>query len=463
MKVALRLGLPALVAAALLAGAAPARAGGEPDLVPELPAFPYPGQVAPVFVDRFAEPGKLLYRFDAILRNQGGTLDLFRDADSGKAMQAIWAGGVPTTDPHPNVPPPEDGDVTLEDRSEEGGSFEFVVEPDHAHWHFFDAARYELLVPGGADRVSQKIGFCLFDSFDLEEDSNYFPPGGGWCNGANQPDTFVHMGLSPGAGDRYRSQLHLQWVDMTGLAPGRYTLRATANPVDVVHEADTTNNALEQGRTIPGTTAADVSARIPGAPAAVPLEGAVVGASIPARRAANCSPGQSSTGCYVWATENGPLTFRVERPPVGGSVTVGEPSGSRGTATYTQNPGFSGSDSFTYTATDARGLQSAPATATLEVEPARPAAKPRALVSSAAIRRRGGRWHAVLRLSTAARVSGRLIRASRTTKLLRSRRLKPGRRTLSLGRLGWGSYRLRLRVSAAGRSQLVKLAFRVGR
>ena len=48
--------------------------------------------MAPVFVDAFEEPGQLLYRFDAVIANQGGTLDLFRGAGGG-VRQAVWPGG----------------------------------------------------------------------------------------------------------------------------------------------------------------------------------------------------------------------------------------------------------------------------------------------------------------------------------------------------------------------------------
>ena len=43
-----------------------------------LPGEPRTGHAAPVFVDAFEEPGKLLYRFDAVIANEGGTLDLVR-------------------------------------------------------------------------------------------------------------------------------------------------------------------------------------------------------------------------------------------------------------------------------------------------------------------------------------------------------------------------------------------------
>jgi hypothetical protein len=116
-------GLASLLVVVIAASApAVARAGDRPDLVPELHVEPYAGQVAPVYVDAFGEPGRLLYRFDAVLRNQGGILDLYRDASSGNAMQAVWAGGTPSETPDPNQPPTSP-DATLTDLSTRGASF----------------------------------------------------------------------------------------------------------------------------------------------------------------------------------------------------------------------------------------------------------------------------------------------------------------------------------------------------
>ena len=91
-------------------------------------------------------------------------------------------------------------------------------------------------MPGSAPRVSDKVGFCLYDSFDTTGPSIYFPEpdwGSGqptWCAFDEPNADLVRMGLSPGASDRYRSQRHWQWVDITGLAAGSCTLRGIANP-----------------------------------------------------------------------------------------------------------------------------------------------------------------------------------------------------------------------------------------
>jgi Bacterial Ig domain/Lysyl oxidase len=459
-----------LMAAALAADA--------PDLVPELHQDPYPGQVAPVYVDAFEEPGRLLYRFDAVLRNRGGALDLYRDAGTGHAMQAVWAGGEPSEMPDPNAPP-SSPDATLTDLDPSGATFDYVFEKTHDHWHFFRAAGYALEGPGGTRRVSDKIGFCLFDGFgDAGGATLYFPPdytGSGtqtWC-GFDHPDgDFVRMGLSPGAADRYASQREFQWIDIAGLRPGTYTLRATANPDGSIVESDTRGNQLVESRVIPGVLAAGVTApRTDASPLTLDLSGEVVAPQVPARRAADCEPDAASEDCYVWAAPEGPLQFGIVRAPGHGTAVISDSGGTRATAVYTPAPGYSGSDSFEYTATDARGLQSLPAVVDIEGLPA-PAGPPapehsvaRRLVAGFALRRRGERWFAVIRLDAMARVRGRLERRGSPYRLVRRirPRLRPaGRRRIALGKLDRGRYRLRLRLAAPdGRRATIRRRFRV--
>jgi hypothetical protein len=446
-----------------------------PDLVPELRQDPYPGQVAPVYVDAFEEPGRLLYRFDAILRNRGGTLDLYRDPSTGNAMQAVWAGGEPGEEPDPNAPP-SSPDATLTNLGPRGASFAYVFEKTHDHWHFFSAAGYELESPDGTRRASDKIGFCLFDGFgDAGGATLYFPPndtGSGsqtWC-GFDHPDgDFVRMGLSPGAADRYASQREFQWVDITGLRPGAYNLRATANPDGSIVESDSLNNQLVESRVVPGVLAADVLVRHTG-PLRIGLSGEVVAPEVPARRAADCQPDAASEDCYVWASPDGPLQFRIVREPQHGRLLLRDVVGTRATAMYSPVRGYAGPDSFEYTVIDARGLESPPAVVQLEgaPSPGPPASASeeetvrRRLVAGLAVRRRGGRWFAVVRLDATARVRGRLERRYRLVRTIRPRRRAAGRRQIALGRLEPGRYRLRLRFAAAdGRRAVVRRRFRV--
>ncbi len=98
------------------------------------------------------------------------------------------------------------------------------------------------------------------------------------------------------------------------------------------------------------------------------LSGAVVAPGVPARRSGGCQPGRTTRGCYVWASAAGPLRFSVVREPAHGVVALAPGAdGLHAGATYTPAAGFSGEDSFTYVATDARGLTSKPATARVTV------------------------------------------------------------------------------------------------
>ena len=135
------------IAAALLAlWAAPAQA--KPELRISMPSAPYAGQYAPVYVDAYQEPGRLLYRFDALIPNDGTTLDLYRDPD-GSVHQALWPAGQPTSAQDPDERPAASVPTAP---AGAGARIEYVVEQTHAHFHFFTAARYELLVPGAAPR-----------------------------------------------------------------------------------------------------------------------------------------------------------------------------------------------------------------------------------------------------------------------------------------------------------------------
>jgi hypothetical protein len=459
---------------ALLCTPAGAPAADEPDLVPELRQDPYAGQVAPVYVDAFEEPGRLLYRFDAILRNVGGTLDLYRDAGTGRAMQAVWASGEPSQTPDPNQPP-SSPDATLFDLDARGASYEYVVEKTHEHWHFFSAARYELELPDGGLRVADKVGFCLFDGFgDAGGATLYFPPGHTgsgsqtWCGFDNPDGEFVRMGLSPGAADRYASQREFQWVDVAGLRPGSYTLRAIANPAGSIVESGPPNNVVVEQRVLPGVLAAPLTVRRADAsPVDIGLSGEVVGAQIPARRAASCLPDAASEECYVWSDPGGPLRFRILRQPLHGSVAIVAQDGLRATARYTPEPGHPGPDSFEYSAIDARGLESPPALVSVEgpVTPQAELPGRRRLVRGLAVRKRAGRWFAVLRLDAEAAVRGRLERRGSPYRLVRTiprRQRAEGRRRIALGRLSAGRYRLRLRLAAVdGRRVAVRRRFRV--
>src|SRR5436305_2146446 len=101
-----------------LAGSAFAAVGAsdKPDLVPLLPTST--GHIAPIYTDTYIRPGKVLYRFSAVIKNLGGAMDLYMDPSTGAAMQVIWPGGKPSVKPDPNKVPQGAG-IVRENRSQQ--------------------------------------------------------------------------------------------------------------------------------------------------------------------------------------------------------------------------------------------------------------------------------------------------------------------------------------------------------
>jgi hypothetical protein len=116
----------------------------------------------------------------------------------------------------------------------------------HDHAHYTDYAIYELLDGGGATvRTGGKLGFCLIDTS---------------CDpGSSAQFNCSFQGLSAGCSDLYHWTLGCQYVEVTGLAPGAYTLRMTVDPLGQIAEADETNNEALVPVEIEGTTPDDLA------------------------------------------------------------------------------------------------------------------------------------------------------------------------------------------------------------
>lgn len=87
----------------------------------------------------------------------------------------------------------------------------------HDHFHFDEFARYELLDGDQLIATGHKQAFCLLDTISWA-----WPFALSQFNCGNQ-------GISRGFSDFYESGLPCQWVDITGLPAGDYTLRVTLN------------------------------------------------------------------------------------------------------------------------------------------------------------------------------------------------------------------------------------------
>jgi hypothetical protein len=149
----------------------------------------------------------------------------------------------------------------------EMGCMEFHAR--HHHWHIEDFARYDLhaigadgTVTGAALRSSEKVSFCMIDTFD---ESAAVLPGEPSSPYYRQCARDAVYGISIGWGDEYQSTLADQWIVINGVADGAYCLVSTANPLGLFVESDTTNNVAGVRITISGNT---VTPRNPGQPCA---------------------------------------------------------------------------------------------------------------------------------------------------------------------------------------------------
>lgn len=114
---------------------------------------------------------------------------------------------------------------------------QFIYDPCHQHWHYVGYAEYLLFDDSGNSiPVGFKNGFCVLD---LE------------CSGGGFGQyTCGNMGISTGCGDIYDAGLMCQWIDITDVDTGRYTLVVRVNwdqSPDALgrYESDYTNNAAQ--------------------------------------------------------------------------------------------------------------------------------------------------------------------------------------------------------------------------
>lgn len=117
----------------------------------------------------------------------------------------------------------------------------FTYSPCHEHHHFDNYARYTLWAGDQQVAAGHKQAFCLLD----------WEPWA-WPDADEQPFyTCFNQGLSLGWSDTYPASLDCQWIDITGVAPGQYTLRMDVNlpPPSMAHstlvERRYDNNVLE--------------------------------------------------------------------------------------------------------------------------------------------------------------------------------------------------------------------------
>lgn len=329
--------------------------GELPDICPSLPTNTIDNGGEPYL--EILHDGTKRYRFDAVLWNAGGAFELEGiNCSSGicpQVQQRIWEGdGVP------------DGPSRAESIP---GRLIFDVGDGHNHYHYENAARYEIVVPGGTNLVAAKVGFCMFDTYPDPHPTPNIPPRHYTGNCPLDGNT-VEMGIARGWGDYYNAPLTYQWIVVNGLRAGTHTLRATVNPGREFIEANYANNVLDTTREIPGATANDVNTTTePDTPLTVELSGSVEGRGVLVKRS-----GQNIRGA------GDSIQFQIINGPTNGTITAIQRTGNTtAEVAYTPSPGYLGPDTFTYQTTDSRGLTSLVRTVSINVaEPPPPPPPP---------------------------------------------------------------------------------------
>jgi hypothetical protein len=124
----------------------------------------------------------------------------------------------------------------------EGDLFEYSM--CHDHYHFKSYADYKLIDANGNEvAFGHKQAFCLEDI-----QPNSTPPTG------DSKFTCGFQGISAGWSDVYSGGLPCQWIDITGVPSGNYTLRAAVNFEQLLAEESYDNNIAEVPVVVPPNT-----------------------------------------------------------------------------------------------------------------------------------------------------------------------------------------------------------------
>lgn len=121
--------------------------------------------------------------------------------------------------------------------------------PCHGHYHLRDFNRYRIFDQRGRERKGQKQSFCMID---IERRS-------GGPTSAQFTNCNTNQGISSGWADVYDRSLDCQWIDITGLADGDYTLEGRTNYSGIVREDWYGDNITWQGLRIQGNRVSEIA------------------------------------------------------------------------------------------------------------------------------------------------------------------------------------------------------------
>ena len=130
------------------------------------------------------------------------------------------------------------------------GTLRYVVDTTHQHWHLQPFMRYELRRDRDfrLARPDTKSGFCLGDRYVTDPASilNGEPATPAYATNCGLGEASllaIEEGISVGWGDNYEAWRDGQYLDVTGLAAGRYVLVHRVNSPRVLRESSYANNA----------------------------------------------------------------------------------------------------------------------------------------------------------------------------------------------------------------------------
>jgi hypothetical protein len=113
----------------------------------------------------------------------------------------------------------------------------------HDHWHVRQMLTYHLWAESGTWHDA-KIGFCFFDTNLIDPDLPRSPSSKVYQQSScgQRASLKTRNGISVGWGDKYPWNFAYQWIDITGLKGGTYTLRSAVDLFGSFEESDDTNN-----------------------------------------------------------------------------------------------------------------------------------------------------------------------------------------------------------------------------
>jgi len=121
----------------------------------------------------------------------------------------------------------------------------YATEDGHHHWHTINMETGDLVRLNDGAKVAKvsKLGYCFYDNFQYNLTLPGAPQTPVFTGCGTTTSMSVDTGLSIGWGDRYRYNIALQWIDVTGIPNGTYRLRISSNAALGFHESNTTDNA----------------------------------------------------------------------------------------------------------------------------------------------------------------------------------------------------------------------------